>query len=98
MSKIVLCSDSVESRARYLGTRDLPEKYMEDFTLMGFVVDNYSAAVDLVKGAGYSIDDYGGTSEVEIPGPGSLTKIQSLFTAHNIHCDYSDIADTIYQA
>lgn len=98
MSKIALCPNCAESRARYLGGVTIPEKYMEDFTLMGFVVDNYSDAVNLVKSAGFAVDECDGGTEIDVTGPDHLTEIQSLLTSHQIQSVFSDIADTIYQA
>jgi hypothetical protein len=39
MGKIALLPCDINSRGKYLSNRDLPQNYMADFTLMGFVVD-----------------------------------------------------------
>lgn len=98
MSKIAICPNCAKSRARYLEGVTIPEKYMEDFTLMGFVVENYREAVSLVKSVGFMVAECDGGTEIDVTGPEQLTEIQSLLTAHKLQSVFSDIADTIYQA
>jgi hypothetical protein len=88
----------MHSRGKYLGSRKLPTNYMADFTLMGFVVDRYQEARALLISAGFRVDEQEGGSDISISSSGHLLKIKALLTAHDIRCDFSDIADTLYQA
>lgn len=98
MGKIALLPCDYHSRATYLGSRELPDNYMADFTLMGFVVGHYSKAVALLTTAGYSLEEQQGGTDIRIDTPRKLQEIKALLTTNNIRCDLSDIADTLYQA
>lgn len=98
MGTIALLPCDIKSRGTYLSNRDLPSNYMSDFTLMGFVVDRYHEALSLLISAGYRLEELEGGTNVSIDNPLHLTEIQTLLTANNIRCDFSDIADTLYQA
>lgn len=98
MGVIALLPCDINSRGRYLGNKQLPNNYMADFTLMGFVVDRYQEAIALLSSAGYRLDEQEGGTDISIDTPRHLPEIKALLTANNIRCDFSDIADTIYQA
>ena len=98
MGKIALLPCDIESRGKFLGNRELPDNYMGDFTLMGFVVDRYQEALTLLTAAGYYLDEQQGGADIYVDTPLQLPEIQTLLAANNIMCDFSDIADTLYQA
>lgn len=98
MSILALVSGDLQSRGKYLDSRTLPDNYMADFTLMGFVVDRYQEARTLLISAGYRVDEQEGGSDIRITRPRHLQEIKALLTAHDIQCDFSDVADTLYQA
>lgn len=98
MAKIALLPCDIKSRGTYLGNRELPDNYMGDFTLMGFVVDHYHEALTLLTSAGYQVDELEGGSDIRIDDPLQVPEIKTLLAANNIACDFSDIADTLYQA
>lgn len=98
MGIIALVPCDMHSRGKYLGSRKLPPNYMADFTLMGFVVDRYQDARTLLITAGYRLDEQEGGSDIRITSPGHLLEIKALLTDHDIKCDFSDVADTLYQA
>ena len=98
MAKIALLSCDTDSKAKYLETIQLPATYMEDFTLLGFVVDRYQDALSLLTDYRYRFDELNGGADIFIDAPQDLLKISSLFKANNIKCDISDIADSLYQA
>lgn len=98
MGTIALLPCDIKSRAKYLGNRELPSNYMGDFSLMGFVVDRYQDACSLLATAGYRLDEQEGGTDIRIDDPLHLPKIKALLTANNIRCNWSDIADTLYQA
>ena len=62
MGKIALLPCDSNSRGKYLANRELPNNYMGDFTLMGFVVDRYHEALSLLKKSSYRLEkQQGGT-------------------------------------
>ena len=48
--------------------------------------------------AGYQVDELEGGSDIRIDDPLQIPEIKTLLAANNIACDFSDIADTLYQA
>lgn len=98
MAKIALLPSDIISRETYICNKELPNNYMGDFTLMGFVVDRYREALSLLSSAGYRLDQQEGGTDIFIDTPYRLPEIRALMAANNISCDFSDIADTLYQA
>ena len=97
MVKIALLPDDTKIRACYLNGR-LPERYMEDFSLTGIVVDRFEEACVLLADRGYQLREEEGGLEISLGTSQQLPALMSILTAHQIHCEISDIADTIYQA
>ncbi|WP_163340486.1 hypothetical protein [Desulfopila sp. IMCC35008] len=98
MSSIALLPDDGRSRGLYLDNKILPDNYMADFTLLGFVVDDYQLAVRLLRDNGYRLSKQPGGTDIHFHSPESLIRIRSLLRTHGIGCDISDVADTLYQA
>jgi hypothetical protein len=98
MAKIALLPSDINNRGKYLSNRELPNNYMGDFTLMGFVVDRYHEALTVLTKSRFRLESQEGGSDICINNPLDLQEINNLLTANNIRCDYSDIADTLYQA
>lgn len=98
MGKIALLPNDIKNRDIYLSNKKLPDNYMADFTLMGFVVDLYQEALTLLTLEGYQLEEQMGGADISIDNPMRLQEIKALLIANNIRCDFSDIADTLYQA
>ncbi len=98
MSIIAVCSEDMGSRARYLQTKDIPVNYMEDFSLMGFVVDRYPEALSLLRSLGFTLSETEGGADVVVNSPVQIQDIQKSLIANNIHCSFTDVVDTFYQA
>jgi hypothetical protein len=98
MAKIVLIADNCKCKAAYLETFQLPDFYMEDFSIQAFTVRQYDGARDLLRRAGYTILDKIISADIIIDHADQLRAIRSLFEQHGIQAELSDIADTIYQA
>ena len=95
MNKVVLCASDIRSRARYLGDQQLPVNYMEDYSLMGFVVDHYSDAISLLLSEGYQVESADEGALITVNSPKQLLAIQAMLTRNQICCEYSDIADSL---
>lgn len=48
MTRIALVSQNPMDRGVYLDQAELPRNYMEDYSLMGFIVDHYQDALDII--------------------------------------------------
>lgn len=98
MGKIALLPDDQKRKEIYLSSQKLPEKYMEDFTLLGFVVDQLDRSVSLLESAGYHVEKEKGGAEIRLEAHSQLTEISSLFRDNRIQHSFGDIAESIYQA
>ena len=98
MTKIALLPADTRSRGRYLESRELPTNYMEDFTLMGLVVDRYQQALDILRSSGYDLEELQEGADITITSFSRLPEIADLLNTKGIRCDLSDVADTLYQA
>ena len=98
MGRIPICSDDVRSRALYLQDRVLPDNYMGDFSLMGFVVSQYEEAIFILAANGCKLVEVEGGTDIVIDSPSQLSKIHNILTEKSITCVFTDIADTLYQA
>lgn len=98
MAKIALIANSSESRSKYLQSAHMPVFYMEDFSILGLLVEKYEEARTVLKNKGYTIIKLEGGSDIHLDHPGQISTIITTLLQHDIHAELSDIADTIYQA
>lgn len=98
MAKIAILPDDMNSRCKYLDNTMLPSNYMEDFTLLGFIVDRYPEALTILANDSYQLVEHKGGADIYIDTPQDLQKIKALLTANSVRCEFSDIADSLYQA
>lgn len=98
MTKIAIIPDNCASRAKYMESGEIPTFYMEDFSILGFIVNNFDGACSLLRSSGFTIEDkeVGGTILIE--DVSSLPTIQNILNQGGIPAEFSDIADTMYQA
>lgn len=98
MITIPLFSQDIRDRAFYLSLREIPDNYMEDFTLLGLIVDHYQEARDLLSNEAYPFCDKAYSLELHLNSPADIRSIKKLFETNGITCTMSDIADSLYQA
>ena len=98
MAKIPIIANNYIARSTYLESIILPNSYMEDFTIQGFVVERIDEARALLVEDGYTLADEGASANILIECINDMQSIQSLFERHGIAAQLMDIADTIYQA
>lgn len=98
MVRITLIPDDCKSKAAFLESYDLPDFYMEDFSIQGFTVDRYDEARELLRDSGYTLLDKSVSADILIDSAGQLGAIDALFALNGIQAQLTDIADTIYQA
>lgn len=97
MGNITLLPEDASRRERYL-SHQLPERYMEDFSLPGFTVPAFAKAIELLTNARYIVVEQHGGARIHINTTQDLRKISELFTRNDIAFTYGDLADTLYQA
>ncbi len=98
MARITLIPDDCRSKAAFLECYELPDFYMEDFSIQGFAVDRYDEARELLRGSGYTLLDKSVSADILIDSATQLCAINALFALNGIQAQLTDIADTIYQA
>jgi hypothetical protein len=98
MGKIALLPESLHERVEYLDLLGIPDKYMEDYSVLGIIVDRYQESLALLLDSGFTIDKLAAGSMISLEDRSSLGKILGLLHDNRIRCDYKDIADTYYQA
>jgi len=95
--KMPLLPSDISRRAQYLQHR-LPQRYMEDFSLLGLVVDRFPEACRLLAEHGYQLTEEDGVAEISIDFIRQLQPLMTLLESGRIGCELADIADTVYQA
>lgn len=98
MGKVAIVPCDLRSRELFLVGLELPDNYMADYSVMGFMVDRFSASLTLLGAAGYSVTALASGAEVSVDGPAGVAAVRALLVTHGIGCEFADIADTIYQA
>ena len=98
MAKIALIADNCLSKSAYLDSCRLPTFYMEDFSILGFSVQQYDKARELLRKAGYKMLDKQFGTDILIDDAKQVVKIKDILQNNGIKAELSDIADTIYQA
>ena len=98
MGKIVLLPEGLHEKAEYLEELGVPDKYMEDYSVLGIIVDRYQESLALLRNSGFTIDKGAAGTIIKLEDRSSLAKILGLLNDNLIRCDYKDIADSFYQA
>lgn len=98
MAKIALIADNFHCRSAYLDTCKIPRFYMEDFSILGFTVQQYDKACELLRKAGFKMLDKKFAADILIDDAQQLVMIRDILQNNGIKAELSDIADTIYQA
>lgn len=98
MGRMAVVPCDPESRGRYLSRKDIPQNYMGDFSLPGFIVDPFTDACALLMQAGYHLDEMDGGADITVDSAHAIIAIQSLLSRSHVFCQFADVADTIYQA
>lgn len=71
---------------------------MEDFSILGLLVERYDQACALLKNSGYTVVELVSGSDIHIEHPDQINTIIANLREHDIPTELADIADTIYQA
>ena len=98
MGKIALLPEGLHERAEFLEGLGVPAKYMEDYSVLGIIVDRYQDSLALLRNSGFATEKHAAGTMINLENRSSLGKILGLLNENLIRCDYKDIADTFYQA
>lgn len=98
MGKIAVVPEDLCSRVEFLASMGIPVNYMGDFTVLGIVVDRYQEAFEILKTKGVQLESVGRGLVIEIDHSSAVPAIIEELASHRIHCQFRDLADTLYQA
>ncbi len=79
------------------GHRQLPTFYMEDFSVMGFRVNDCGHAIRVLDRHAFSLKRAGGSIEVDITGVSQMHEVMQLLNGDGLECEIADIAEGMYQ-
>lgn len=79
------------------GHRLLPTFYMEDFSVLGFRVNDCGRAIRVLDRHAFSLKRAGGSIEVDIAGASQMHDVMQLLNGDGLECEIADIAEGMYQ-
>jgi len=80
-----------------LSNDDLPNFYMEDYSVLGLLVANLDQTHRVLVGKDFSVDKNGDYLKVKIDRSEQMPEIVKLLSLNGIDCTMADIVDQIYQ-
>lgn len=98
MITVPIVPSNPENRALYFTEQDIPDKYMEDYSKIGFMVERYEDSIALLLGAGYRLQRKRYGASLQLEDAMGLAEVRALLHSASLYCEYGDIADTFYQA
>jgi len=75
----------------------LPAFYMEDFSVLGFRVDNCDDAARLLTHNAYDVQRTDAGINVKIETGSQIHAVVQLLEENGLACDLADVADGMYQ-
>jgi hypothetical protein len=79
------------------GHRLLPTFYMEDFSVIGFRVNDCDQAIRLLGQLPFALKHAGGSIEVGIESASQMHEVMLLLNGNGLECEIADIAEEMYQ-
>jgi len=98
MASIILIDHTMARSEEILKREELPDNYMGDYSVLGFVVDRYIESVNILGEAGYRLQDRAAGTAVHFDDAAAVPRIQALLLSHGIAAVFRDIAEPYYQA
>lgn len=98
MIAIALVERHAKARAEYLASRPLPDFYMEDYSIVGILVEDFQPIETLLRKNGYPVVARPGGGEVGLHNIADLPGVLAELHRQGFAADVGDVADTIYQA
>lgn len=79
------------------GHRLLPTFYMQDFSVIGFRVNDCDQAIRLLDRHAFSLKREGRDIEIDIAGASQMHAVMKLLNGYGLECEIADIAEGMYQ-
>ena len=80
-----------------LSNEDLPNFYMEDYSVLGLLVTNLDRACRVLVHKNYAVCKKSDHLKVEFDGVDQISEIIDLLIQNGIDCGIADIVDQVYQ-
>ena len=80
-----------------LANADLPEFYMNDYSVLGLLVASLDRAHQVLTDKDFAVDKKAEHLEVDVHRADQLSEIVNLLSQNGIDCGVSDIVDQVYQ-
>ena len=80
-----------------LSNGDLPEFYMNDYSVMGLLVASLDRAHQVLADKDFAVYKKADHLEVDVHRADQLSEIVNLLSQNGIDCGVSDIVDQVYQ-
>ena len=80
-----------------LRSHELPQTYMEDFSVLGFRVDDCERALEILDQASFGLMQSQNGVQVEIESASRMKDVVELLQANGLACEVADIAQGMYQ-
>lgn len=79
------------------GHRSLPTFYMEDFSIVGFRVNDCDQAVQILDRHAFPLKQTDGCIAVDIAQASHVLDVMQLLNGNGLECEMADIAEGMYQ-
>jgi hypothetical protein len=79
------------------GHRLLPAFYMEDFSVIGFRVNDCDQAIRALGQHSFALKHSYGIIEVGIESATQMREVMQLLNGNSLECEIADIAEEMYQ-
>lgn len=79
------------------GNRQLPDFYMEDFSVIGLRVDDCDHAVRILDQYRFDLKRANGSIEVYVDQASRMHEVMQLLENNGLGCELADVAEGIYQ-
>ncbi|WP_372679559.1 hypothetical protein [Desulfosarcina sp.] len=79
------------------GHRPLPPFYMEDFSVLGFRVNDCDHAIRVLDQYAFILKRANGSIEVNIECASQVREVMQLLIGSGLKCEIADVAEGMYQ-
>jgi hypothetical protein len=85
------------TKLSYSICRPLPVSYMSEYSVLGLLVDDLEAAVEVLRQQGIVTTEEVFGAEAAISGRNELPELIQKLSGSGIYCAIGDVIDSIYQ-
>ncbi len=77
--------------------QEFPKAYMEDFSVLGFRVNDCEQALGILRKASFDVKQSHGGRHVKIENAARIKDVVQLLHANGMNCEVTDVAQGMYQ-